>query len=537
MDGRVRAARAGSRRAAPRPSAARRTTPDGPTAGSRGRGPWPRPRRPAAGHDSDATSPRPAPSHLARRTRASPRSRDSCFSLKGPLLHDRSFAASALDTTRVIRRVYHRHLEERNTNLLPIGPEEIGQRSETVRRANLSAIVRELHARGPLSRSELVARTGLTPKRDPRPHRRAGRRGPRHRGARRARSARPAARRPGRARRTRRAPSCSRWRSPSTRSPRPSSGSAATCSSLVRIDRPREPLLARGRSSADLVRAGTGGIEPAPHRDALIGVGVAVCRRRPPTATALSRSRRTSAGATCRSASGSAEALTPSCRSSSPTNADLGALAELRRGAARRRRQRALRFGEVGVGGGLIVDGKPLTGVAGYAGEIGHMPGQSERRRLPLRRRSGCWETEIGEEALLLRAPAIAADGGRARRSTPCSARPPQARRSALAALDHVGRWLGIGLAGLVNVLNPRLDRARRPVRPDLPAGRRHASRSELDRRALPAARASSGSSRRPSASTRRCSAPPSSHSNHCSRDPAGWFGRPRSDPAGDAWR
>ena len=38
----------------------------------------------------------------------------------------------------------------------------VGQRSETVRRANLSAIVRELHHRGPLSRSELVSRTGLT---------------------------------------------------------------------------------------------------------------------------------------------------------------------------------------------------------------------------------------------------------------------------------------------------------------------------------------------------------------------------------------
>ena len=39
---------------------------------------------------------------------------------------------------------------------------DIGQRSETVRRANLSAIVRGLHERGPLSRSDLVASTGLT---------------------------------------------------------------------------------------------------------------------------------------------------------------------------------------------------------------------------------------------------------------------------------------------------------------------------------------------------------------------------------------
>ena len=39
---------------------------------------------------------------------------------------------------------------------------DIGQRSESVRRANLSTIVRELHLNGPLSRSELVTRTSLT---------------------------------------------------------------------------------------------------------------------------------------------------------------------------------------------------------------------------------------------------------------------------------------------------------------------------------------------------------------------------------------
>jgi hypothetical protein len=38
----------------------------------------------------------------------------------------------------------------------------IGQRSETIRRANLSAIVRELHLHGAQSRSELGLRTGLT---------------------------------------------------------------------------------------------------------------------------------------------------------------------------------------------------------------------------------------------------------------------------------------------------------------------------------------------------------------------------------------
>ena len=41
-----------------------------------------------------------------------------------------------------------------------VSREASGQRSETVRRANLSTIVRELHVPGPLSRSDLVAARG-----------------------------------------------------------------------------------------------------------------------------------------------------------------------------------------------------------------------------------------------------------------------------------------------------------------------------------------------------------------------------------------
>jgi hypothetical protein len=46
--------------------------------------------------------------------------------------------------------------------LVTITRDALGQRSETVRRANLSTIVRELHLSGALSRSELGSRTGLT---------------------------------------------------------------------------------------------------------------------------------------------------------------------------------------------------------------------------------------------------------------------------------------------------------------------------------------------------------------------------------------
>ena len=64
-----------------------------------------------------------------------------------------------------------------------VGRVDVGQRSETVRRANLSAIVRELHdARPPLA---LGARRPHRPdpQRDPRPGRRARRRRPRDREA------------------------------------------------------------------------------------------------------------------------------------------------------------------------------------------------------------------------------------------------------------------------------------------------------------------------------------------------------------------
>ena len=62
---------------------------------------------------------------------------------------------------------------------------------------------------------------------------------------------------------------------------------------------------------------------------------------------------------------------------------------------------------------------------------------------------TGCWETEIGEDALL-RLAGQHERGGRAAMDR-CPA-PPRRRRAAgrMAALDHVGRWLGIGLAGLV---------------------------------------------------------------------------------------
>lgn len=132
--------------------------------------------------------------------------------------------------------------------------------------------------------------------------------------------------------------------------------------------------------------------------------------------------------------------------------ADLGALAETRRGAARGLQNIIFIQGEVGVGGGLFVDGHAMAGAAGYGGEVGHMP--VNPKGVPCHCGSvGCWETEIGEDALLTRAGHPRGGG---RDEVEAVLREATAGElPALEAMDYVGRWLGLGIAGLVNLLNP----------------------------------------------------------------------------------
>lgn len=133
---------------------------------------------------------------------------------------------------------------------------------------------------------------------------------------------------------------------------------------------------------------------------------------------------------------------------------DLGALAEHTRGAGTEVDNLLYLAGEAGVGGGVIVAGRPLEGAAGYSGEVGHVVVNPEGERCRCGAR-GCWETETSEIALLRRA-GRPIDGGReavARFLADAAA----GDDVALAAVVHVARWLGIGIAGLVNVFNPQL--------------------------------------------------------------------------------
>jgi len=135
-------------------------------------------------------------------------------------------------------------------------------------------------------------------------------------------------------------------------------------------------------------------------------------------------------------------------------DADLGALAEHRRvrpGVS----NLVYVSGEVGIGIGAIVDGKPLLGSAGYAGEAGHMLINPDGRRCRCGA-IGCWETEAGEAALLRRAGSPASVSGLDALLSVAD-RAAAEDETALRAITEVGRWLGYGIGNLINIFNPEL--------------------------------------------------------------------------------
>lgn len=125
---------------------------------------------------------------------------------------------------------------------------------------------------------------------------------------------------------------------------------------------------------------------------------------------------------------------------------DLGALAVSRRGIASGLEHVVYVSGEVGVGGGIIADGRPLSGAAGFAGEVGHIPVNLDGRACQCGS-VGCWETEVGAEALLQRTGRTSLDDV----IEAAEARDADVMR----ALDVHARWMGFGLAGIINVFDP----------------------------------------------------------------------------------
>lgn len=132
-------------------------------------------------------------------------------------------------------------------------------------------------------------------------------------------------------------------------------------------------------------------------------------------------------------------------------DASLGALAEHVRGVGAGTANLVYVYAEVGVGGGIVVDGRLVEGSHGYGGEVGHMKLNPDGLACRCGSR-GCWETEIGEDALVRLAGRK--PGGR-RVVEEVLAAAADGETEANEAVNRVARWVGIGVANLVNCLNP----------------------------------------------------------------------------------
>jgi predicted NBD/HSP70 family sugar kinase len=132
--------------------------------------------------------------------------------------------------------------------------------------------------------------------------------------------------------------------------------------------------------------------------------------------------------------------------------ADLAALAEHVRGAVTGLSNVIYLHGDAGIGGGIIAGGRRVTGLGGYGGEVGHMVVNPHGQPCWCGSR-GCWQTEVGEQALLRYAGREGATGRDAVLAVVDAA--ARGDRTARAAVRCVADWLGFGVANLVNIVNP----------------------------------------------------------------------------------
>ena len=132
-------------------------------------------------------------------------------------------------------------------------------------------------------------------------------------------------------------------------------------------------------------------------------------------------------------------------------DADFGAIAEHSRGGASGAAHVVYLSGEIGIGGGVVIDDRPLTGTGGFGGEVGHMVVDPSGTVCRCGSR-GCWETVVGRDAIV---QGVSENDEAGIADVVAAARAGDAR--ARASLAEFGRWLGIGLRNLVNIFNPEV--------------------------------------------------------------------------------
>ena len=148
--------------------------------------------------------------------------------------------------------------------------------------------------------------------------------------------------------------------------------------------------------------------------------------------------------------------------------ANMAAMGERYFGVARGARTVLYVSAGVGLGGGIVFDQRLMPCAAGFVGEVGHMTVIPEGPPCKCGNR-GCWETLVSQGAVFRRVRRALSAGADSRLledthgdldtlSIPLIVQAARAGdRVALDALEETGLYLGIGLANLVNALNPEI--------------------------------------------------------------------------------
>ena len=136
--------------------------------------------------------------------------------------------------------------------------------------------------------------------------------------------------------------------------------------------------------------------------------------------------------------------------------ANLAALGELYRSGAGGAQSFVQLSGEIGVGAGIVLDGRLFRGTHGWGGEIGHLAVRPDGPACACGSR-GCLEQWAGQEAIL-RAARLRTKTGTTMAGQPgldqLLERARAGRPALLAALEQAGTALGIAVAGVVNLID-----------------------------------------------------------------------------------
>ncbi len=147
--------------------------------------------------------------------------------------------------------------------------------------------------------------------------------------------------------------------------------------------------------------------------------------------------------------------------------ANAGAIGEKWFGLGRRTSELVYISAGIGIGAGIVINDELYRGASGLAGEMGHMTIDIHGTRCTCGS-IGCWEEYASEKALLRYLKENAANYSDSTLLAKDASVPDnlnifqiieaanQGDRLAIAGLKNIGYYLGIGVANLINIFNPK---------------------------------------------------------------------------------